>query len=221
MSTTSNPKRALYAEFAKVAKALAHGSRLELLEFVAQGETSVETLAQRCGMSVANTSQHLQHLRRAGLIAARRDNKFVLYRLASDSVLAAVAGIQRVGELNVAEVDQIIRNYFHARDSLEPVSLDELKGRIKSGLVTVLDVRPDDEFNKGHLPDALNIPLSELRKRLSEIPRKHEVIAYCRGPWCVLAFEAVAFLRERGHTARRLDGGLPEWKAAGLPVLTA
>jgi rhodanese-related sulfurtransferase len=218
MSTTTSPKRALYAEFAKVAKALAHGSRLELLEFVAQGETSVETLAQRCGLSVANASQHLQHLRRAGLIMARRDNKFVLYRLASDSVLAAVAGIQRVGELNVAEVDQIIRNYFQARDNLEPVSLDELKGRIKSGLVTVLDVRPDDEFNKGHLPGALNIPLSELRKRLSEIPRRQEVIAYCRGPWCVLAFEAVALLRERGHKARRLDGGLPEWKAAGLPV---
>src|SRR3954454_6616159 len=181
MSTGANPKRALYAEFAKVAKALAHGSRLELLEFVAQGETSVETLAQRCGLSIANASQHLQHLRRDGIIAARRDNKFVLYRLASDSALAAVAGIQRVGELNVAEVDQIIRNYFQARDSLEPVSLHDLRGRIKRGLVTVLDVRPDDEFNKGHLPGALNIPLSELRKRLSEIPSKREVIAYCRG----------------------------------------
>lgn len=218
MSTPGNAKRALYAEFAAVAKALAHGHRLELLEFIAQGEISVELLAQRCGLSMANTSQHLQHLRRAGLITARRDNKFVRYRLASDSVLTAVAAIQRVGEQNVASVDLIIRSYFEQRDGLEPVSLKELRQRIRDGLVTILDVRPEDEFNNGHVQGALNIPLSELRKRLSELPREQEVVAYCRGPWCVLAFEAVALLRKHGHTARRLDGGLPEWKVAGFPT---
>jgi rhodanese-related sulfurtransferase/biotin operon repressor len=218
MSTPGNAKRALYAAFAAVAKALAHGHRLELLEFVAQGEISVELLAQRCGLSMANTSQHLQHLRRAGLITARRDNKFVRYRLASDSVLTAVAAIQRVGEQNVASVDLIIRSYFQERDSLEPVSLKELRQRIRDGLVTILDVRPEDEFNNGHVQGALNIPLFELRKRLSELPREQEVVAYCRGPWCVLAFEAVALLRTHGHAARRLDGGLPEWKVAGFPT---
>jgi rhodanese-related sulfurtransferase/DNA-binding transcriptional ArsR family regulator len=217
MSTT-NPKRALYAEFAGVAKGLAHGHRVELLELVAQGEVSVETLAQRCGLSIANTSQHLQQLRRAGLVTARRSNKFVLYRLADDSVLAVVAGIRRVAEQNIAEVDRIVRSYFTERDHLEPVSRAELRQRMRKGLVTVLDVRPQDEFNQGHLPGALNIPLPELRKRLSELPRQQEVVAYCRGPWCVLAFEAVALLRKRGHKARRLDGGLPEWKMAGLPV---
>jgi len=218
--STANPKRALYAEFAAVAKGLAHGHRMELLELVAQGETSVETLAERCGLSIANTSQHLQSLRRAGLVTARRDNKFVLYRITDDAVLAAVSAVRRVAEQNLAEVDRIVRSYFQQRDGLEPVSLDELKGRMKKGLITVLDVRPEDEFKKGHLPGALNIPLSQLRKRLSELPPKQEVVAYCRGPWCVLAFEAVALLRERGHTARRLDGGLPEWRMAGLPVRT-
>jgi rhodanese-related sulfurtransferase len=217
MSTT-NPKRALYAEFAAVAKALAHEHRLELLELVAQGETSVEALALGCGLSIANTSQHLQHLRRAGLVTARRSSKFVLYRLTDDAVLTAVSALHRVAERNVAEVDRIVRSYFLERDRLEPVSRSELRERMRKGLVTVLDVRPEHEFNHGHLPGAKNVPLARLAQWLGRLDKKVEVVAYCRGPYCVLAFEAVAQLRARGFNARRLEDGFPEWKAAGLPV---
>jgi ArsR family transcriptional regulator len=217
MSTTEQ-KRALYAAFAGVAKALAHEHRLELLERVAQGEASVETLATGCGLSIANASQHLQHLRRAGLVAARRSNKFVFYRLADDSVLAAVSALQRVGEKNVAEVDRIVRSYFRARDGLEPVSRRELRVRMRGGLVTVLDVRPQQEFANGHVPGAVNVPLAKLKTWLGRLNKDVEIVAYCRGPYCVLAFEAVAQLRAKGFTARRLEDGFPEWKAAGLPV---
>jgi rhodanese-related sulfurtransferase/biotin operon repressor len=216
--STGNPKRALYAQFAIVAKAMAHEHRLELLELVAQGEASVESLAQRLDLSVANTSQHLQRLRRAGLVAARRDHKFVLYRLIDDSVLVATSAVQRLAERNVAEVGRIVRDYFVARDALEPVSRAELKARIKKGLVTVLDVRPSEEFELGHVPGAQNVPLGQLKRWLARLDRKTELIAYCRGPYCVLSFEAVARLRARGFMARRLEDGFPEWRAAGLPV---
>jgi len=216
--STRGVKGTLYAAFAAVAKALAHEHRLELLERIAQGEASVETLAAGCGLSVANASQHLQQLRRAGLVAARRSNKFVLYRLADDSVLAAVAALQRVAEKNVAEVDRVIRSYFVERDRLEPVSRRELRERMRNGLVTVLDVRPEQEFENGHLPGAVNVPLARLKQWLRRLDRRVEVVAYCRGPYCVLAFEAVALLRAHGFTARRLEDGFPEWKAAGLPV---
>jgi ArsR family transcriptional regulator len=213
-----NPKRDLYAQFAAVAKAIANEHRLELLELVAQGERSVEALAERSGLSIANASQHLQHLRRAGLVTARRQAKFVLYRLADDAVLTMVAAMHRVAERNVGEVERILRSYFHARDDLEPVSRSELTKRMKQGLVTVLDVRPEDEFALGHLPGARNVPLSQLKRQLSKLDRKTEIVAYCRGPYCVLSFEAVAQLRKLGFKARRLEDGLPEWKAAGLPV---
>lgn len=216
--STRGVKGTLYAAFAAVAKALAHEHRLELLERIAQGEASVETLAAGCGLSVANASQHLQQLRRAGLVAARRSNKFVLYRLADDSVLAAVAALQRVAEKNVAEVDRVIRSYFVERDRLEPVSRRELRERMRNGLVTVLDVRPEQEFENGHLPGAVNVPLARLKQWLRRLDRRVEVVAYCRGPYCVLAFEAVALLRAHGFTAWRLEDGFPEWKAAGLPV---
>ncbi len=216
--SSSNPKRELYAQFAAVAKAIANEHRLELLELIAQGERSVEALAERSGLSVANTSQHLQHLRRAGLVAARRQAKFVLYRLADDAVLTMLAAMHKVAERNVGEVERILRSYFHARDGLEPVSRAELTKRMKQGLVTVLDVRPEDEFALGHLPGARNIPLSELKRRLPKLDRNTEIVAYCRGPYCVLSFEAVAQLRKLGFKARRLEDGLPEWKAAGLPV---
>jgi ArsR family transcriptional regulator len=213
------PKRTLYAQFAVVAKALAHGHRLELLELIAQGEGSVESLAKRCGLSIANTSQHLQHLRRAGLITARRDHKFVLYRLSGDSVLEAVAALHRVAERNLAEVERIVRSYFRERDALEPVSRRELNNRIKKGLVTILDVRPEAEFMQGHLPGAMNVPITKLKRCLTRLDKNVEVVAYCRGPYCVLSFEAVAELRARGFKARRLEDGFPEWKAAGLPVV--
>ena len=216
-----SPKKALFAAFASVARALGSEHRLDLLEHLAQGERSVETLAERTGIPFASVSQHLQALRNAGLVAARRDGRRVLYGLADDGVIRLVDALREVAERRNGEAERVISGYFHDRDGLEPVSRKELLARIKAGVVTVLDVRPPDEFACGHLPGALNIPLSELRKRLAELPPKQEVVAYCRGPWCVLAFEAVALLRKHGHKARRLDGGLPEWKVAGLPVRTA
>ncbi len=218
--SSNNPKRALFAQFAAVAKAIAHEHRLELIELIAQGERSVEALAERSGLSVANASQHLQHLRRAGLVASRRQGKFVLYRLADQAVLTMLAAMQKVAERNVGEVERILRSYFHERDDLEPVSRAELARRMKQGLVTVLDVRPEDEFALGHLPGARNVQLSQIKRQLSKLDRKTEIVAYCRGPYCVLSFEAVAQLRKLGFKARRLQDGLPEWKAAGLPVET-
>lgn len=216
--SSGNPKRDLYVQFATVAKAIANEHRLELLELVAQGERSVEALAERSGLSIANASQHLQHLRRAGLVTARRQAKFVLYRLADDTVLTMVAAMHKVAERNLGEVERILRSYFHARDDLEPVSRAELAKRMKQGLVTVLDVRPEDEFALGHLPGARNVPLSQLKRQLSKLDRKTEIVAYCRGPYCVLSFEAVAQLRKFGFKAHRLEDGLPEWKAAGLAI---
>jgi len=216
--SSGEAKHDLYLQFAAVAKAIANEHRLELLELVAQGERSVEALAERSGLSVANASQHLQHLRRAGLVAARRRAKFVLYRLADDAVLAMLAAMHKVAERNVGEVERILRSYFHKRDELEPVSRAELERRMRQGLVTVLDVRPEDEFALGHLPGARNVPLGQLKRRLSKLDRKTEIVAYCRGPYCVLSFEAVAQLRKLGFNARRLQDGLPEWRAAGLPV---
>lgn len=216
---SQSPKLALFAEFAAVAKTLSHAHRLDLLEQVAQGERSVETLARRTGLSFANASQHLQHMRRAGLVSARRDGKFVYYRLADDAVLDLLTALHRIAGRNVAEVGRILRDYFYDRDSLEPISRKELRQRMRAGTVTVLDVRPRDEYALGHLPGAMSIPLRTLKSRLSELDRATEIIAYCRGPYCVLSFEAVALLRARGFKVRRLQDGLPEWRAAGLPVV--
>jgi rhodanese-related sulfurtransferase/biotin operon repressor len=218
--SSQSPKHALFAQFAIVAKTLGHAHRLELLEQLAQGERSVEVLAQSTGLSVANASQHLQHMRRAGLVANRREGKFIYYRLADDVVLDLLAALRQVAERNLAEVDRLVRGYFHDRDDLEPVSRKELRRRLREGGVTVLDVRPEDEFALGHLPGALNIPLRALKARLSELNPSQEIVAYCRGPYCVLSYEAVAALRARGFKVRRLEDGLPEWRAAGLPVVT-
>ena len=218
MMSSGNVKKALFAQFATVAKALGHGHRLELLEFLAQGERSVETLARLAGLSVANASQHLQHLRRAGLVTARKDGHFVLYRPADDSVVTLLGSIRQVAENNLAEVDRLVTRYLRTKDSFEPVSSKELLKRVRKGEVTVLDVRPAEEYAAGHLPNAVNIPLRELKERLAELPAGRDVVAYCRGPYCVLAYEAVAELRRHGFAARRLEHGLPEWKLAGLPV---
>ncbi|MFC3325025.1 ArsR/SmtB family transcription factor [Mesorhizobium cantuariense] len=216
------PKQAIFASLAEVAQALGHAHRLELLEHIAQGERSVEGLSARVGLNFANASRHLQILRRARLVETRRDGKHVLYRLAGDAqVIELMQALGRVGERNVAEVNRVMTDYFHARDALEAVSREDLISRLHDGLVTVLDVRPEDEFALGHLPGALNIPLAELERRLAELPPNREVIAYCRGPYCVLSFEAVAALRSRGYTVHRLEDGYPEWKAAGLPIETA
>jgi len=219
MSSVS-PKQALFAEFAAVAKAVAHPHRLELLEQLAQGERSVDVLANRIRTSTANASQHLQHMRRAGLVVARRHGKFVFYRLADDAVLDLLATVRRIAEHQSAEVERVVRGYFQDRDGMEAVSRLELVDRLKAGLVTVLDVRPEDEFALGHVPGALNIPLGQLEQRLADLDPDQEIVAYCRGPYCVLSYEAVAVLRARGFSVRRLEDGLPEWRAAGLPVET-
>lgn len=218
MKSSDHPKRRLFAELAAVAKALGHAHRLELLEHLAQGERSVEALAAKSGISVANASQHLQQLRRTGLASARRDGKRVLYRLTDDAVVGLLGALRQIAERNVAEVERVVASYFRKRDGLEPISRAELMDRMRDGRVTVLDVRPSDEYALAHLPGAVNIPLADLERRLAELPRKLEIVAYCRGPYCVLSFEAVAALRARGFKIRRLEDGLPEWRAAGLPI---
>jgi ArsR family transcriptional regulator len=217
--SSTGPKHAIYENLAEVAQAVGHPHRLELLEHLAQGVRSVEELSARAHLTFANTSRHLQILRRARLVEAERRGKHVLYRLAGETeVVALIKALGRVGERNIAEIGRVVTDYFNARDALEPVSRDDLVARLHDDLVTVLDVRPEDEFALGHLPGALNIPFAELERRLGELPKGREVIAYCRGPWCVLSFEAVAALRTRGYRVRRLEDGYPEWKAAGLPV---
>jgi ArsR family transcriptional regulator len=218
MKSSDSPKRRLFAELASVAKALGHAHRLELLEHLAQGERSVEALAARSGISVANASQHLQQLRRAGLASVRRDGKRVLYGLTDDAVVGLLGALREIAERNVAEVERLVTRYFRKRGSLEPISRAELMSRMRDGLVTVIDVRLSDEYALAHLPGAINIPLAELERRFAELPRKMEIVAYCRGPYCVLSFEAVVALRARGFHVRRLEDGLPEWRAAGLPI---
>ncbi|WP_336491260.1 ArsR/SmtB family transcription factor [Methylobacterium nigriterrae] len=220
--SSAGPKQAIFASLAEIAQALAHAHRLELLEHLGQGERCVEELAARVGLTFANASRHLQILRRASLTATRRDGKRVLYRLAGEGeVVALLQALGRVGERNVAEIELVMAAYFRARDTMEPISRRELTERLRDGLVTVLDVRPEPEFRLGHLPSALNIPWPDLEQRLGELPQDREVVAYCRGPYCVLSFEAVAALRARGFTVHRLEDGFPEWKAAGLPVEAA
>lgn len=214
----SNPKQALYEQFAQVAKAFGNPQRLELVEHLAQGPRSVEALAAKLSLPVANVSQHLQAMRRAGLVTSERDGKFVYYRLADDGVLDAFAAIRSVAEKHSAEVERVVRGWFDRRDDMEPISREELAARISEGAVTVIDVRPPDEYALGHLPGAINVPLSELSVWSEGFEIGREVIAYCRGPWCVMSFEAVAALRRKGLPARRLEDGLPEWKAAGHTI---
>jgi len=190
-----------------------------MLEHLGQGERSVEDLAARVGITLANCSRHLQLLRRVGLAEGRREGKRVFYRLAGDeAVIGLLAALSRVGERNSAEIARVMASHFRARDELEPVSRTELLDRLRAGTAIVLDVRPEDEFRQGHLPGALNIPLRQLERRLADLPPDREIVACCRGAWCVLSFEAVALLRNRGYQVRRLEDGFPEWKMAGLPV---
>jgi ArsR family transcriptional regulator len=211
-------KLQMFEQFAELARVLGHAHRLELLECVAQGERSVERLAEISGLSVANVSQHLKHLRLGGFVQARRDGKRVLYSLADGPILSLLAALRTYAERNRAEVGKIVSDYFHRLDELEPVSRKELARRLKAGSVVVLDVRPEDEFELGHVRGAVNIPVYELKRRLAELPKNQEIVAYCRGPYCVFSFEAVALLRKRGYVVRRLEDGFPEWKAAGLAI---
>ena len=213
-------KHDLFVQFARVGKALSNANRLALLEFVAQGARSVEQLAKVSGLNMTNASQHLQELRQAGLVTARKEGLRVYYELSGDDVIELLDAIRRVAEDRIAEVQKLVRTYLTTKDALEPIAARELLGRVRKGLVTVLDVRPSEEYQAGHLPGAVNIPLSQIEGHLGKLPKNKEVVAYCRGPYCVLAFEAVRLLRERGYKARRLEAGLPEWRTKGLPVET-
>lgn len=216
--SSGNVKHDLFAQFARIGKALSNANRLEFIEYLAQGERSVESLAQVSGQSVANTSQHLQQLRQAGLVTTRKDGQRVFYRLSGDDVVQLLNCLRTVADRHLAEVDQLVATYLDTKDNLEPVSADDLLARARTGEVTVLDVRPREEFEAGHLPGAINIPLNELEARLGEFGPDQLVVAYCRGPYCVLAYDAVAQLRRHGIEARRLKDGYPEWRVAGLPV---
>jgi rhodanese-related sulfurtransferase/DNA-binding transcriptional ArsR family regulator len=212
-----SPKKKLFEQFARVAKSLASPNRLELLETLAQGEKSVDALAQATGMSVANTSHHLQILRDSGLAESRKLGLQVIYRLSDDQIPILLGCISRIAEKHLAEVERIVREHFDARDALTPVGRNDLMTRVKEGSM-VIDVRPAAEYRAGHIPGAINIPVDELPQHLEALPHDQEIVAYCRGPYCMLAYEAVATLREAGYQARRLEDGFPEWKAESRPV---
>lgn len=215
---SAEARSALYAQFSRLGKAVSNPKRIELLELLAQAERGVDELAAASRMDVSNTSAQLQVLSRARLVEHRREGKRVLYRLADDSVSRFLVALREIGRARLAEVEQVARDYFQARDRLEPVSSTDLLERLQRGQVLVVDVRPAREFAAGHIPGALSMPLAELDARLPELPRDAEIVAYCRGPFCVLAPQAVEILRQAGLRARRLEDGLPEWRLAGLPV---
>lgn len=219
--SSQNPKRLLFAHFAALARVLGNEHRLELLDLLAQGEQSVEGLTVRTGLSFANVSQHLQHLRKGGLVAGRREGKNVVYRLQDGPIIEAISALRTLAEHNVDAVRGVIDAYFTSLDDLEPIGPDELMSRLGADSVTLLDVRPEDEFRAGHLPGAMNIDLGSLEARLSELPPDREIVAYCRGPYCILSFQAVQALRAHGFKVRRFREGLPEWRAAGRLVETA
>jgi rhodanese-related sulfurtransferase/predicted transcriptional regulator len=219
MRKNHTPKAALFEHLAVIARALGSAARLELLDYLVQGERSVEALAGVAGLSVANASKHLQQLKAAGLVLARRDGKHIRYALADDRVLDAVMVLRTLAQARSEAVGELLAEYLGGRDDLEPVAAGDLIERVRDGLATVIDVRPAEEYAQGHVAGALNIPLERLAEHLEHLPPEREVIAYCRGPWCVLAFEAVARLRQAGFSARRLREGWPEWRRAGLPVV--
>ncbi len=215
-----SPKLALLEEYALVARVLSAPARLMLLEQLAQGERGVEALADKTGLTIANCSQHLQQLRRAALVTSRRDGKAVIYRLTDAKTLALMDLLRIVAERNLAQVERILRGLSSGKDAPEPVSREDLAVRIAEGSVTVLDVRPADEYAAGHISGALNMPLIEIERIIPTLDLAAEIVAYCRGPYCIYAHQAVAALRKHGINARRLDGGLPEWREDGLPVMS-
>ena len=217
-SSGDSMKSALYQQIARVAQALGNDGRLQLLEYVTQGERSVEELARMTKLSVANCSKHLQVLRQAGLVVARKKGLRVYYGIAGDDVAALFVSLRLVAEHRVAEIERMLRNRLGQRDPLAPVPASELLRSVKQGLVTVLDVRPAEEFIAGHLPGAINVPIDKLERFLAKLPKDKELVAYCRGPYCLMSYDAVEKLRKHGWRTRRLEDGFPEWRAAGLPV---
>ena len=211
-------KDALYAQFARIGHALASPKRIELLDLLGQGERTVESLADETATPIKNASAHLRVLRQARLVETRRDGTYVYYRLAGDDVFPLLRAFQQLGHAHLADVQHVVRLYLDDHDQLEPVDFRELRRLMREGDVTVLDVRPTDEFEAGHIPGAVSIPVAELKRRLRDIPKRREVIAYCRGRYCVYSLEAVQLLRKHGYRARRAHEGLPDWRAAGQPV---
>jgi len=213
-----NFKQDLFSQFARLGKALSNGNRLELLEYLAQTERSVDDLAKIAGLSVANTSQHLQQLRQVGLVCSTKRGLKVYYRIAGDDVVNLLALLREVSERHLADVNKLINAYLTVKDELEPVAREVLLERVEQGLVTVIDVRPEEEYSAGHLPGAINVQPKELEQCLQGLDSEQEIVAYCRGPHCVFSFKAVEQLRQKGFKASRLEDGFPEWKSAGLPV---
>jgi len=211
-------KDALYAQFARIGHALASPKRIELLDLLGQGEKTVEALAEYVATPVKNTSAHLRVLRQAQLVETRRDGTYVYYRLADDDVFRLLRTLEKLGHRRLADVQQVVQAYLDGRDALEPVTFQELRRLMREDDVTVVDVRPADEYEAGHIPGALSVPVADLKRRLRELPKRREVIAYCRGRYCVYSLDAVTMLRKHGYRARRAHEGWPDWRAAGLPV---
>ena len=211
-------KDRLFGQFARVGKALASPKRLEIVDLLAQGERTVEEIARETAMSVASASQHLQVLKAARMVEARREGLYIHYRLADEDVFRTWQAVRALAELHLAELDEVVEAYLQDREELEAVDAAELMDRLSDGNVVVLDVRPEEEYRAGHIPGALSVPVDALEAALQTLPRNQEMVAYCRGPYCVFSDEAVAFLRSRGYRARRLRQGLPDWRAAGMPV---
>jgi rhodanese-related sulfurtransferase/DNA-binding transcriptional ArsR family regulator len=214
-------KDGLYAQFARVGKALASPHRLEFLELLAQGERSVESLANETGLSLANASQHLQALRQAALVDTRKDGLFVYYRLADPAIYDLCVAIRTVAERRLADLERLVREKFGDRTDPEPVEMRDLLERVRSNAVVILDTRPAQEYEAGHIAGAISVPVDELKERLRDLPKGKEYVAYCRGPYCVYADRAVEVLRASGRRARRLIDGFPEWRAAGFPIARA
>jgi len=213
-------KDAIYEQLARVGKATSAPKRLELLDLLCQGPRTVEALAGQAALSVANASQHLRVLRAARLVEAEKKGLFVEYRLADDEVCAFFRSLRGLAESRLSEIEQVTRQFLEARGSMSPIDRDALVARVRSGEVTVLDVRPVEEYRAGHIPGALSVPLAELERWLADVPRDRDVVAYCRGPYCVMAVDAVATLRKHGFNAVRMEEGVPDWRARGLPVVT-
>jgi rhodanese-related sulfurtransferase len=218
MTTSRRFKDAIYEQIARIGKAVASSRRLEVLDLLCQSPRTVEVLARAVDQSVANTSQHLQVLRRAQLVEAEREGVLVTYRLADEEVCDFFRSLRRLAESRLAEVERVTREFLEKRGTMEPVNREVLLDRVRRGEVIVLDVRPPEEYRAGHIPGAISVPLHQLNRRLSDLPRDREIVAYCRGPYCVLAIEAVELLRERGFEATRLEDGVPDWRARGFPV---
>jgi len=211
-------KDAVYDQFSRIGKALSAPKRLELLDLLCQGPRTVEALAEQASISVANTSRHLQVLRSARLVEAQKKGLYVEYQLADDAVGRFFVALRGLAELRLADVEKVAHAYFEDRGSFEPIAGSELLRRVKSGDATILDVRPHEEYRAGHIPGALSIPVGELAARLKELPKNREIVAYCRGPYCVMAVEAVALLRKKGFTAHRMELGIADWRARGWRV---